>query len=361
MIAKKSTIALLILAGATSVQAAEIYNKDGNQLLLTGAVHTRYYSSNDTSLDGNNTFIRFGFKGRTQINDWMSGYAQWETNIQANHTESGSDVQTGNATRLAYAGLNIGRYDSVDYGRNWGIDYDVASFTDYAPIFNNLTYSGGDNFMTGRGTGMLTWRNRNAYGLVKGLNLALQYQGANDDNSNNATGRPVIKQNGEGYGVSAAYNITDSITFAGAYSSSKRTADQQELELGKGKDAQIWTAGIKYAGPKLYMASIYAQTYNLTPIKSLGFANKTRDWEAVAGYLFDSGIKPQVGYFWSKATQVEGYGDVALMRYIDLAVMYYLNDNMVTYVDYKINQLGDNTALGITNDNVIGFGLTYHF
>ncbi|VDR26251.1 Outer membrane pore protein E precursor [Raoultella terrigena] len=42
-------------------------------------------------------------------------------------------------------------------------------------------------------------------------------------------------------------------------------------------------------------------------------------------------------------------------------MMYYFNENMVTYVDYKINMLDSNTQFGITNDDVIGFGLTYHF
>jgi len=361
MAGKKIGIAILLSFIAKSGVSAEIYNENGNDLFLTGAVHARHYFSDDKSLDGDNTFIRFGFKGKTQITPTASGYAQWEVNVQSNHTESGSDSQTGNATRLAYAGLDLGTYGSIDYGRNWGIDYDVASLTDYAPIFNNLTYSGGDNFMTGRGNGMLTYRNNNTFGLVSGLNVALQYQGANDGASNNAAGRPVIKQNGEGYGLSVSYNIVDNVTWVSAYSSSKRTEAQQALALGKGDQADIWTTGVKYTGDRLYLAAIYAQTTNLTPIKSLGFANKTRDWEAVAGYLFDSGVKPQIGYFWSKAMDVEGYGDVPLIKYVDLALMYYFNKNMVTYVDYKLNRLDDNSQLGMTNDDVVGFGLTYHF
>ena len=63
-------------------------------------MHARHYFSDDISLNGDNTFIRFGFKGKTRINEWLAGYAQWEVNVQANHTESGSDAQTGNATRL---------------------------------------------------------------------------------------------------------------------------------------------------------------------------------------------------------------------------------------------------------------------
>lgn len=281
--------------------------------------------------------------------------------MQANHTESGSDSQTGNTTRLAYAGLRTSRFGSLDYGRNWGIDYDLASLTDYAPIFNNLTFSAGDNFMTGRGTGLFTWRNHDTFGLISGLDIAIQYQSANDHAEATGKNRAVIKQNGEGYGMSLAWRATEAVTLVAVGSSSRRTAAQQALSLGKGKSAEMWGGGIKYAGKQLYLATLYAETHNLTPIKALGFANKTRNWEAVAGYQFNYGLKPQIGYFWSRALNVEGRGNVDLIRYVDLAMLYYLNSNMVTYADYKINLLSDNTSFDITNDNVIGVGLTYHF
>ena len=49
------------------------------------------------------------FKGETQINDQLTGYGQWEYNFQLNHSEGGSDAQTGNATRLGFAGSENGR------------------------------------------------------------------------------------------------------------------------------------------------------------------------------------------------------------------------------------------------------------
>lgn len=353
-------VALISLVMAQSAYAAEIYNKNGNKLELTGALHARYYTSDDTSLDGDNTFVRFGFKGQTQITDTLSGFGRWEINVMANHSEAGTDAQTGNTTRLGFAGLQYGQYGSLDYGRNWGIVYDVASFTDYAPIFNNLTYSGGDNFMTGRSTGLLTYRNSSFFGLVNGLQFGLQYQGANDTATSN-TGRSVIKSNGEGYGFSTGYNVDWGASLIGAYASSKRTAGQQALALGAGDKADIWSVGAKYDANQVYIAAVYAETHNLTPIKSLGFANKTIDWEGVAGYLFTTGIKPQIGYFQSKSKEVEGYGDFNLVKYYDVALMYYFNKNMVTYADYKINVLNKNNPVGIASDDVFGLGLTYHF
>ena len=104
-------IPALLMAGAA--HAAEIYNKDGNKLDLYGKVDGLHYFSDDASKDGDQTYMRLGFKGETQINDMMTGFAQWEYNIQANNTE-GSDNQSW--TRLAFAGVKVGDYGSFDYG-----------------------------------------------------------------------------------------------------------------------------------------------------------------------------------------------------------------------------------------------------
>ena len=38
----------------------------------------------------------------------------------------------------------------LDYGRNYGLLYDVAGWTDVLPEFGNDSYEAADNFMTGR-------------------------------------------------------------------------------------------------------------------------------------------------------------------------------------------------------------------
>lgn len=52
----------------------------------------------------------------------LTGYGQWEYNVQANNTETSSDQAW---TRLAFAGIKVGDYGSFDYGRNYGVLYDV--------------------------------------------------------------------------------------------------------------------------------------------------------------------------------------------------------------------------------------------
>lgn len=112
----------LLVAGAAN--AAEIYNKDGNKLDLYGKIDGLHYFSDDKSVDGDQTYMRVGVKGETQINDQLTGYGQWEYNVQADNVE-GTDKQSW--TRLAFAGLKFGDAGSFDYGRNYGVVYDVTS------------------------------------------------------------------------------------------------------------------------------------------------------------------------------------------------------------------------------------------
>lgn len=48
------------------------------------------------------------------------------------------------------------------------------------PVFGGDSYTWTDNFMNGRANGLATYRNQDFFGLVEGLNFALQYQGTNE-------------------------------------------------------------------------------------------------------------------------------------------------------------------------------------
>ncbi len=111
----------LLVAGAAN--AAEIYNKDGNKLDLYGKVDGLHYFSDDDSADGDQTYMRLGFKGETQVNDQLTGYGQWEYQIQGNSGEN----ENNSWTRVAFAGLKFADAGSFDYGRNYGVVYDVTS------------------------------------------------------------------------------------------------------------------------------------------------------------------------------------------------------------------------------------------
>jgi len=373
---KVKVLSLLVpaLLAAGSASAAEIYNKDGNKLDLYGKVDGLHYFSKDKGQDGDQSYVRFGFKGETQINSELTGYGQWEYNVQANQAESSDGNNSW--TRLGFAGLKFADVGSLDYGRNYGVVYDVTSWTDVLPEFGGDTY-GADNFMQSRTNGVLTYRNTDFFGLVDGLNFALQYQGKNGNSTESNNGRGPLSQNGDGFGGSITYDLGEGFNIGTAISTSKRTADQNKLQFGNGDDATTYTGGVKYDANNLYLAAQYTQTYNATRFGSYnnnasfaGFANKAQNIELVAQYQFDFGLRPSLAYLQSKGKNIGqsnngvDYGNQDLLKYIDLGATYYFNKNMSTYVDYKINLLDKNDFTknaGINTDNIVALGLVYQF
>ena len=336
----------LLVAGAAN--AAEIYNKDGNKLDLYGKVDGLHYFSDNDSKDGDKTYMRLGFKGETQVTDQLTGYGQWEYQIQGNEPES----DNSSWTRVAFAGLKFADAGSIDYGRNYGVVYDALGYTDMLPEFGGDTaYS--DDFFVGRVGGVATYRNSNFFGLVDGLNFAVQYLGKNE-----RAGIPE-RSNGDGVGGSISYEF-EGFGIVGAYGAADRT-DAQEAEFrGQGKKAEQWATGLKYDANNIYLAANYGETRNATPIEG-GFANKTQDVLLVAQYQFDFGLRPSIAYTKSKAKDVEGIGDVDLVNYFEVGATYYFNKNMSTYVDYIINQIDSDNKLGVGSDDTVAVGIVYQF
>ncbi|HGV7956424.1 TPA: porin OmpC [Escherichia coli] len=394
---KRKVLAMLVpaLLVAGAANAAEVYNKDGNKLDLYGKVAGLHYFSDDAGSDGDMSYARIGFKGETQIADQFTGYGQWEYNLQANGTEGDGD---NSATRLAFAGLGFGQNGTFDYGRNYGVVYDIEAWTDMLPEFGGDTYAGADNFMNGRTNGVATYRNNGFFGQVDGLNFALQYQGNNEgsgdgflfgqEGSGSGDGRKLSKENGDGYGMSTSYNFDFGLSFGTAYSNSDRTdeqtkpdfhntraGDRNDITAG-GETAEAWTVGAKYDANNVYLAAMYAETRNMTGYGDANaIANKTQNFEVVAQYQFDFGLRPSIAYLQSKGKDLGGwahdgngdprYTNKDLVKYVEVGATYYFNKNMSTYVDYKINLLDNDDdfyeANGIATDDIVAVGLVYQF
>ena len=379
---KRKVLAILVpaLLMAGAANAAEMYNKDGNKVDLYGKVDARHTFSDNPGDDGDETYVQIGFKGETQITNDLTGYGQWEYKTYANDTEGAGDKSFN---RLAYAGLKFGEYGSFDYGRNYGVVYDVEAWTDMLPVFGGDSYTWTDNFMVGRTKGVATYRNNDFFGLVDGLNFALQYQGANEgananeDQEGTKNGHKDVRfQNGDGFGMSTSYDFSgdlSGLSLGAAYSSSDRTNDQvaygkaaESIGFAGGEKAEAWTVGAKYDANSVYLAMMYAETRNMTPIGNVGIANQTQNFEAVAQYQFDFGLRPSLAWVYSKGKDLDGKGfNQDLVNYIDLGMTYSFNKNFSTYVDYKINMLDNDEALydayGISTDDIVGVGMTYQF
>ncbi|KNC92364.1 porin [Trabulsiella odontotermitis] len=355
-------IPALLVAGAAN--AAEIYNKNANKLDLYGKVvgEHGFVTSGDNTTNGDSSYAQIGVKGETQINDQLTGYGQFEYRMLANEAE-GSQV---NKTRLAFAGLKIADFGSIDYGRNYGIVYDVEALTDVAPSFSGETWAGStDNYMNNRSTGLLTYRNSDFFGLVDGLNFGIQYQGKND--------RDNLKQaNGDGVGYSLGYDFAEGFGVIAAYSNANRTtADNGGQKAdGRGDKAEAWAFGTKYDANNIYLAAIYSETRNQTATTLedvYDIANKTQNFEVVAQYQFDFGLRPSVSYVQTKGKDLVAadgsYYDRDLAKYITVGSYYYFNKNFNVYADYRINLLDEDDAptalVGV--DDQVTLGVAYQF
>ncbi|EAO9417711.1 porin, partial [Salmonella enterica] len=164
------------------------------------------------------------------------------------------------------------------------------------------------------------------------------------------------------------------ISAGAAYTNSNRTSEQKYRDDG-GNKAEAWTAGLKYDANDVYLAANYTQTRNMTWFNiadnsRIGqdnqkdydgdFAHKTDNWEIVAQYQFDSGLRPSVAYLQSRARNT-GYGDFDLVKYADVGTTYNFNKNMSAYVDYKINLLKADNPAGLNTGNIVATGLVYQF
>ncbi len=224
------------------------------------------------------------------------------------------------------------------------------------PEFGGDSSAQTDNFMTKRASGLATYRNTDFFGVIDGLNLTLQYQGKNEN-------RDVKKQNGDGFGTSLTYDFGGSdFAISGAYTNSDRTNEQNLQSRGTGKRAEAWATGLKYDANNIYLATFYSETRKMTPITG-GFANKTQNFEAVAQYQFDFGLRPSLGYVLSKGKDIERAVQVMkIWSIISMSGLHIISTKICSaFVDYKINQLDSDNKLNINNDDIVAVGMTYQF
>ncbi len=113
---KRKVLAMLVpaLLVAGAANAAEIYNKDGNKVDFYGKmVGERIWSNTDDNNSENEdtSYARFGVKGETQITSELTGFGQFEYNLDASKPEGENQEKT----RLTFAGLKYNELGSFDY------------------------------------------------------------------------------------------------------------------------------------------------------------------------------------------------------------------------------------------------------
>lgn len=348
-------IPALLVAGAANA-SIEVWNKDGNKLDLYGRVYALNYvgdKANGVDGEGDKTTGRIGFSGETQVTDMLSGYGRFEY-----ETKTGSNAD--NETRYAFAGLNFGEFGSFDYGRNDGVLKSLTAYTDVLPEWGGNASNNNLYALSARTSAVATYRNSGFYGLVDGLDFALQYAD-NGDNSNKqlAGSTGLNSKSPEAYGATVQYAILDTgLSIGGGYAATNGDHENKS-----------WSTAIKYDAYDLYLAALYIQSKTDTTASS---EQKFQGFEFVAQYGIDFEIgrlTPSLAYIQHK----DKTDDSFVAKYVEVGLQYDFNKNLTALVDYKINLLDSDkvssyaysngvtgTAKGATKDTV-ALGLIYQF
>lgn len=164
-----------------------------------------------------------------------------------------------------------------------------------------------------------------------------------------SVGNDFRYDNGDGWGIFATYDMSMGFSAGVDYASSDCINDQIIHSTTDDDKTDVWTAGLKYDASNIYLATMYAETHNMTPYgDGNGVANKTQNLEITAQYQFDFGLRPAISYLQSKGKDLNiagGNSDKDLVKYADIGATYYFNKNMSTYIDHKINRLDDDDNL----------------
>lgn len=352
--ALKPAALLSLILSPSELFAAEIFNKDKTRVEALGEINSYHQFSSDSYQKGDETYARLSLLGEIPLNEKLSGYGFFEYNVQGNDVE-----ETDNSSVWqAYAGLKTESGLSIDYGRNEGLLYDTAAWTDVLSVFGNDTYTEEDNFMAGRANNLLTLRLPDALGTFEGLDFAIQYQG------NNTGPREPVQQNSQGWGYAISYETDYGVSLAAAYTRSGRTDEQRRFTENKGKNAEAWAASLKYDDSEFYFAVTWGETHNMTAIDDSAVAHKTKNLEIVGQYQFESGFRPSIAWIQSVAYTPE-HSRFDRVKYLDLALNYDFNEHFTLYVEHKINRMKDvsDTAhdYEFSSANVTAAGMVYHF
>lgn len=367
------TSLIVVMIMVSTAGAVEVYNKNGNTLNTFGNIVGGQCFSKNYLKNGSHSFMRYGLIGQTRVSDNIFGFGKWEHEFYLQNVETGINLMEHGHSVLGYAGVKFGDFGSIDYGRNYGVLHDVLSWSSIVSNFGeDLSIS--DNFLSGRASNLITYRNSNFFGFLSGLNFAIQYQVKNDINQ--AVGRTIKTANGDGYGASASYSLRNGIAASAAYVNSKRTFEQRRLDnsIDENDTAEAYSVGLKYDAHGLYLAATYGETYNMTPFGNFndvlnpdnvyGFADKTRNIEVTAKYKFNCGFVPSISYLHSKASDADNEYSNYLKKCVTVGTGYAFNKNVIAVMDYRVNLLEKNdftTAAQVCVDDALAIGISYLF
>ena len=251
-------------------------------------------------------------------------------------------------SRLAYFGVANERLGSLTFGKQWGVYYDLAGYTDNFALFggsaNGVWTGGTDGGWKGTGRADNAVQYRNNIGPVE---IAAQTQ---------------LFKNTQSYGVSLQYHIPMGLTFGAAYNDATITAPIKSIVDDIGDHTTNFIAGINYNKDKYYGAFTFSvnddnivvvDTAHAISIPSYGY-------EMSLGYTPSSKWSVQGGFNMVKARESFSlYPDKSVLFQGILGANYYFTPQTSIYL---IGRLSNAQYEEFSNYvNAFAFGFRYAF
>lgn len=132
---KKTLLALAVLAGASSVNAAEVFKSDEGSVDFYGQLRPTlmFADKNDHETELNTSSSRMGVNGVYVVNDSLKILGEVEVGVQLNDKEKGDNVYV----RRHIIGFDMGDYGVIRMGKE-GTWADDVYFADYSYFFGGF-------------------------------------------------------------------------------------------------------------------------------------------------------------------------------------------------------------------------------
>ena len=332
----KKSLALAVVATATSANAATVYDKDGTSLAVGGRVQSVVYNGNAAGIAENDAGLvnsaRLNIAGSTKINDSVSVFAFSEWNMADGNT-SGQSWGDSINTREQYVGADYGDFGKILGGKTYDAANAVLAATD---VFEDFGARLQGSINSDRRTGMFRYVYDN-----NGIFGSVSYQTAADGSS-------VAGNNADvegGFAAAAGYTFDNVVfgplSFKAGYSYIKGQNDFSktivQFENSETFDNfKVISASIAWGSTDngLYIGALYntqrvkQRANDFVPSNSSN-SDKKKGYEFVVGYTFDNGIGAFTGYnFVDQKYKVGSINHgTATIRRVPVYVNYAINGN----------------------------------
>lgn len=349
----KTLIALAVSAAAvaTGVNAAEIYNQDGNSIELGGRAEARLALKDGKAED--NSRVRLNFLGKAQITDGLYGVGFYEGEFTTNDNGGATDGNNSSSdltNRYLYGGIG-GTFGEVTYGKNDGALGVITDFTDIMAYHgNSAAYK---IAIADRSDNMVSYK-----GQFQNLGLKGSYRFADAEADGN---NGYTDNDADGYSLSAIYAIGETgIKLGAGY------ADGNEAELdnngnatGQLNERSQYMLAASYTINNLYFAGTFVDGED--QIKGQTDTTDLTGYEFAAAYTMGQTVFTTTYNYLESDTSGTSKDEA---DNVAIDATYYFKPNFRGYISYNFNLLDEDATKGITKadaEDELALGLRYDF